>query len=122
MGVRKNNFFKGFTLVELLIAVVILISAIGGALLSLTHCILLNETNSNLAVAANDAQFVLEQVKELAYGNISSYTPPVFTNLNNENVTVQRTYDSGLVEVTVNVEWEQRQRTMWFNLSTRIAD
>lgn len=122
MSNRKKVRRESFTLVELLIAVVILLLAAGGALLSLTHCILLNETNSNLVIAANDAQYVLEQIKELAYGDISGYTPPELANLNSENISVQRTYDSGIVEVRVDVAWTERQRSKTVSLSTRIAD
>ncbi|UCD14812.1 MAG: hypothetical protein JSV34_03540 [Candidatus Omnitrophota bacterium] len=105
-----------------MITVVILLLVVGGTLLTLTYCVLLNETNSNLAIAANDAQFVLEQIKQLAYSSISSYTPPSLANLNNETIAVQCIPDTGIMNVTVNVGWNERQRARNFSLSTRIAD
>jgi len=112
---------KGFTLLELMVAIVILLMGIGAGLMSYAYCFLLNEANSNLVVAVNDAQYVLEEIKRLSYDNISSYTPPSFTNLNNESVSLNMSLGGAIGEVTVNVDWEERQRARTFSLSARFA-
>lgn len=72
-------------------------------------------------MAVNDAQYVLEQVKGLAYSDIESYTPPTFANLNNETIALTTSMGSLIGEVTVNVSWIERQRQRNFALTTRIA-
>jgi prepilin-type N-terminal cleavage/methylation domain-containing protein len=118
----KRRQKKGFTLLELMVAVGILVVAIAALLGGLINCILLNQANANLAIAANDAQYVLEQIKESAFDNITGYTPPAFNNLDNEDVDVAFDPGSGIVEVTVDVSWTERSRTKSFSLATRIAE
>lgn len=116
---RKKN--RGFTLPELLLAMAILLGAVLGLLTTFIYCVLLNESNNNLVVAANDAQYVLEQIKGLNYNDIDDYLPPTFNNLNNETVTLSRSIGSQIAEVTVDVNWTERQRQRSFQLTTRIA-
>lgn len=114
---------RGFTLSELMIASAILLVAILGLLAVLINCLFLNEANNNLIIAVNDAQYVLEQIKCLAYSDIAAYAPPEFINLNSETISLTRNYIdlNKLVEVTVDVNWVERQRNKNFQLSTRIA-
>ncbi len=120
----KKKFLTGFTLSELMIASAILLVAILGLLALLINCALLNESSNNLVTAVNDAQYVLEQIKCLAYSDIATYAPPALKQINNsETITLTRNYidPNKLVEVTVNVNWVERQRNRNFQLSTRIA-
>ena len=112
---------RGLTLVELMVAAVIFIVVIGGLFMSFVSCLLLNELNSNLIIAANDAQYILEEVKGLAYADIDSYSPLQFNNLPSENITFQEDGGSDIKEVRVIVGWTERQRPASFTLSTRIA-
>ena len=112
---------KGFTLLELMLAAAIMIVAILGLLSLLINCMVLNDSNKNLVVAANDAQYVLEQMKGLTYDNINNYTAPNFTNLDNETINLARSIGAQIAEVSVNVSWTGRQRNRSFILSTRIA-
>lgn len=124
-GNNRNRIFlkRGFTLLELIVALGILAVVISGLLASFVYSVLLNESNANLVIAANDAQYVMEQIKGLAYNDIDDYEPPDFYNLQNENIAAPGITDisSGLKEVTVNVSWSERQRARSFSLSTRIA-
>jgi Tfp pilus assembly protein PilV len=113
---------KGFTLSELMIATAILLVAILSLLAALINTILLNESNNNLVMAVNDAQYVLEQMKGLPYSQIASFTPPTFNNLNNETITLSQSPGTKITEVTVNVSWTERQRNRNFQLSTRFAE
>lgn len=122
MTIKNESFSRvGFTLIELLIAVAILLIVLSGSIAAFVQCMLLNDTNANLAVAINDAQYVLEEIKGLAYTDITSYIPTQFTNLNNETIVVSKSIGPNISEVTVNVNWMERQRQRNFQLSTRIA-
>lgn len=112
---------KGFTFVELVIAIAILLVVISGITFSFVQCVLLNESNGNLVTAVGDAQTVLEQIKELAYEDIANYNPGEFTNLQAETITLEYSIGSRISEVTVNVTWSEKQRQRSFQLSTRIA-
>lgn len=112
---------RAFTLSELMLATAILVIAITGMLAAFVGCLLLNESNNNLVKATNDAQYVLEQVKGLAYDNINAYVSPAFNNLNSETITLNRAVGAKIAEVTVNVAWVERQKNRNFSLSTRIA-
>lgn len=115
---------KGFTLLELMISSAILLVALSGLLSTFVYSLLINETSQNLVIAANDAQYVLEQIKSLSYNDIDAYSPPQFNNLEGEtipNPTVTQVR-SGLKQITVNVNWTERNKARTFSLSTRIAN
>lgn len=117
---------SGFTLSELMIASAILLVAILGLLALLINCIFMNEFNNNLVTAVNDAQYVLEQIKNLPYNQIGNYTssfdPGHFSNLNNEQITFP-TVNPGtdITQITVNVSWTERGNDRNTELSTLIA-
>ncbi len=110
---QKN---KGFSLIEMMFGVLILVIGFVGVHQVLTTCMLLNVRNSSLTIAANDAQYVMEQIKALDYDtciatNFSGgcYTLPVFTNLTNETVTCDNIASgTKMRQVTVKIEWEGR--------------
>mgnify|MGYP001606235697 CR=1 FL=1 len=112
---------RGFSLVELMFGVAILLVVICGSLLTFVYCMLLNESSKNLTIATNDAQYVLEQIKALPYNGISSYTPPTFTDLPNETITLDRTIGASISTIAVNVNWQERQNSRSISLSTYIA-
>ena len=116
---------RAFSLIELMIAVAILVVAILSLLATFINCVFLNESNNNLVSAVSDAQYVLEQIKGLAYSDIATYAAPVFTNLTGEAITLTRSTlarpKGELTEVTVKVSWTERQRSRDVSLSTRFA-
>jgi len=112
---------KAFTLLELTIAVAITMVVISSSLIVFVKCITLNESNANLVIAANDAQYVLEGMKSLAYNDIDSLCAlPLLTNLDNEAISlnVQEIY-SDVKEVTCTVNWREKSRLRNFSLVTR---
>jgi len=121
MGCKVN---KGFTLLELMIAAAILLIALSGLLSTFVYSLLINETSNNLVIAANDAQYVLEQMKSFSYNDLENYTPPQFSNLENEIILapVVAQVWPGLKQVTINVNWTERNKTRAFSLSTQFAD
>ena len=112
---------RAFSLIELMTGVAILAVVITGSLLAYINCMLLNDSSRNLVIAVNDAQYVLEQIKALDYNSISGYTPPSFSNLSGESVTLTRSVGATLATVTVNVNWSENQSTKSFSLSTYFA-
>jgi type II secretory pathway pseudopilin PulG len=129
MAKAKNK--RSFTLMELLITTVILLLVLGSLLYTFTYCMILNEQNSNLATAYNDAQEALEEMKAIAFGNISTtYVAPTPTNLYAENITVYcngaacASLPSGasLAQVDVVVTWIERGRARSETVSTAIAE
>lgn len=132
---RKKRFFtrrgkKGFTLVELMFAVLILLVSILALLSGFVSSLILNNSSSNLTIAVNDAQHVLEQIKSLNYttciqNNFAAgcYALPVFTNLPNEVVTLSPapTIGPSISKITVKISWLDNQKTRSFSLATYIA-
>jgi len=120
---------KTFTLMELMISVVILLLVLGSLLFGFTSCVILNEQNSNLATAINDAQFVLEDLKSKPFSEALLYTDfdipgeavslvPAYIEVINvaiNNIGVN------LVQAVVTVNWIERGRIRSAQLSTVIA-
>lgn len=120
-GAGRRRTARGFTLIELMITVGIIVFAVAGLFSSFVHAVLLNESTDNLVKAANDAQYVLEQMKGVAYGSLGAYVPPSLNSLPGESIAVQQNPQSRISEVTVNVSWTERNRNRSFALSTRFA-
>lgn len=119
---KSKRPLTGFSLLELMMGVAILLISICSLLFALVFCLLLNESSNNLTTATNDAQYVLEQVKSLAYNDIPSYVPPTFNNLAGESITLNRTVQANITTVTVNVNWQERQNSKNLSLSTYFAE
>lgn len=115
--IRNKN---GFTLIELLVAVSIIILVVIGSLTCFTHLMILADASINLTMAVNDAQLVLEQLKDTPYSSISSYIVPVFSNLSNETITLTRNVGPKLAIVSVNVGWLEKGQSKSYVLSTCI--
>ena len=117
---------KGFSLVEMMFGVFILLAVIIPALFSFINCMLLSRASRNLITAANDAQYVLEQIKNLPYNQIGYYTshfdPSHFSNLKEEQITFPTVnLGADITEVKVKVSWTQRGHDTNTELSTLIA-
>ena len=118
--VIKNK--KGFTLIELMMAVSITVLVVMGSFLSFMYLMFLADASVNLTVAVNDAQFVLEQLKSTPYDSISSYVAPDLNNLpgNSEIITLTRSVGTSLATVSVNISWLEKGQTRNYALSTCI--
>ena len=114
---------KGFTLTELILAVAITLLVITGSALSFVQLMFLADSSVNLTVAANDAQYILEQLKGVKpYEAIESYSAPQLKNIGpSESITLNRNVGVNLATLTVNVSWLERNQTKNFSLSTCIA-
>jgi len=110
---------RGFSLLELMIGVAIILIVLVGSLLAFVQLMLLNESSRSLVIAANDAQYILEQMKNKAFDDLSSYTAPELKNLGpSEVVSLTRTPGTNIITVTVNISWQERANARNFSLST----
>lgn len=116
---KKGN--RGFTLLEVMIAVGLIVFSIASVYTSFIYAVLLNQTNGNLVMAANDAQYVLEQLRGVSYSSIATYAPPALNSLPGESITIQKNIGWRIAEVTANVSWTENNRSRSFALKTRIA-
>lgn len=115
----RLKFRRGMSLFEVMVSVALLLTASCAALGSIVYCIVLTNASANLTAAVSDAQFVLEQIRGLAFAGIDTYTPPAFSNLANENVTVTVLSASAtLKKVTVNVTWTEFAQNRTYTIST----
>jgi prepilin-type N-terminal cleavage/methylation domain-containing protein len=124
INIKKNMIRskqKGFTLIELMFGVAIALFTIAGALISFVYLAALNNASCNLVIAANDAQYVLEEMKALTYSQLSGYTSTQVHNLNNENIILGKNIGSILATVTVTVNWTENNNAKNFSLSTCFA-
>ena len=117
---------KGFTLIETILSVSILLIVVIAALLAVTNSIFLNEFSRNLVTASNDAQHVLEQIKAKSFNDIpayvSGYPASEFSNLPQETVSFPNPgYTSNLITITVQISWDERNATRTFSITTRFA-
>lgn len=122
-----NKIKKSLTLVELMISAVLFLVVISGLLSTFVACMLLTRANSHLVIAVDDAQYLLEEVKGLSYNDIilaylnANYPASHFSNLDNESISFDINTVSGLKEVIVTVDWDERGTNREFRLHTRIG-
>lgn len=117
---------KGFSLIELMFGVSILLIVTIAALSTFINSMFLNESSRNLVTAANDAQYVLEQISSQGFSNIptyiSTYSSGQFTNLPAETITFPNpVYTPTLDTITVQINWNERNASRTFALTTRYA-
>ncbi|MEI6631860.1 MAG: hypothetical protein WCL25_04530 [bacterium] len=116
----------GLTLLEVMFTSALLLISITALLYTFVNCIFLNASNKELLTAANDAQYVLEQIKSRAFSDIiGDYAPPNLANLQDESISVPAETSIGssgrVKEVEVNVSWtDKRRRAREYVLTTRI--
>jgi hypothetical protein len=109
------NSMRGLTLTELLLAAVILAFTLAGILLLFINCMFLNEASRNLTIAVTHGQFALEEVKNTAFGAISSATwdeaiisSKGLTPLNTESISIGVGLIADPKDVTATVTWKDR--------------
>lgn len=108
------NKQKGFTLMELMMAAVILALALVGMIGLFLKCIILNETNRNSITALSHAQFTMEEIKNTSFVDIASATwdsttisSKGLTPLNSESIVINVT-GVDPKDVTTTVTWRDR--------------
>jgi prepilin-type N-terminal cleavage/methylation domain-containing protein len=115
-GAKQRSNRKGFSLIELMFAVVILAIVIFGIFHAYSVCFMGMTYARDRTVATNLAQKKIEDIKNTPFGNIadSSTTTEEISgkiltiDLISINSTVGENNDSNLKEVTVTVSWFDR--------------
>lgn len=117
---------RGFTLIETIVSIAILLIVVISALLAVINAMFLNESSRNLVTASNDAQYALEQIKTQSFNDIpayiSSYSADTFDNLSGEEISFPNSiYTTNLDTITVQITWNERNAQRTFSTTTRFA-
>jgi hypothetical protein len=107
--------------------VFVLLVGILAALTGFLGAMFLNNSSSDLTIAVNDAQYVLEQIRGLDYTSCIRYLPsacftlPTFTNLPQETIIFDpapTAIGSDMRKITVKVSWLDKGQTRSFSLAS----
>lgn len=117
---------RGFTLIETMMSISILLVVIIAALLAIIGAMFLMQSSKNLVTASNDAQYALEQIKTRSFTNIptyvAGYSADSFDNLQDEEITFPSPiYTSTLDTITVQITWTERNAQRSFSITTCFA-
>lgn len=124
------NRKQGFSLIELIIAISIVVPVLLGAIGLNVYVFRMNETSRRAVVALQDAHTVIERIRntsETSLAQVTSIYPSGqavsgFSNLPSEQVTV--TYPNASADplaITVTVSWTDRQGPMTRSLATQVT-
>ncbi len=137
ISITKNiSNGAGFTLPELLLAVVILAFALTGLLQLFSNCTLLNAANRNLVIATSHAQYIMEGIRHTPVftdiqtdinnhvwdWNTVAITARGLTALNGETIDTEAPGGGNPLQVVVTVSWNDRGQTRNIALQTLITD
>ena len=124
------NFFRrpsrGFTFLELLIAVCILAVSIVGLLALYSQCMFLSQRAQSMTVATSHAEYVLEQIHRTAFASIASTNWTTWAQgaglntLSGEAISVSVSGTDPL-DITVTVSWNERGRTLSQTFNTKVT-
>jgi len=106
----KREVRNGFTLVELLVAALILYIGVMGISLSFNNGILYTTRVREVSIAVNAAQAEIEMLRNTAFSQIVSYSVPgsrLPTGLSNATISVlvDPYLYAGMKRITVTVRW-----------------
>lgn len=121
---------KGFTLIELMIALAIVLPVLLGSVGLNVYVFRAAETSRRGIVALQDAHTMIERIRNTSENGLSQVTSTYpsgstvsgFSNLPSEQVTV--TYPNANADplaITVTVTWADRQGTMTRTLATQVT-
>ena len=125
---------KAFSLVQIMIAILIMGIAFSSIILTFISCYVLSEFNKSLTIASSHAQYIMEEKKNLAStsAGFNSLVNESLTkvdiedkglgSLNSENITlIVKNVTSDLKNITVEVFWKDFNRDRNITLNTKIA-
>lgn len=121
---------EGFTLIELILAVAIILPVLLGAIGLNVYVFRATETSRRTMVALQDAHTVVERIRNTSETSLSAVTSAYpdsqavtgFSNLPSEQITVDyANINADPLDLIVTVSWLDRGRTMVRNLSTQVT-
>lgn len=122
---------RGVTLIELMVAIAVLSSAIVSLVGAYIVFFSLSETSRTRQIAMADAQSVLERIRNVSpftNANVQAQFPngtavAGFANLTSEQVTIAYPSPTAVpLEVRVQVSWTLRSRALSFQLSSLMRE
>ncbi len=123
---RKRTANRGFTLLEILITLLLLVVGVVAVSRAFSRGMLVSAGSRNMELALNIARAQMEEIENMDYDNISSVgsTPAGAQHpLDNFDVTVTVTQKApSIKQVDVNVSWLVKGGIMNVPLTTVVAD
>jgi len=110
---RKNNR-NGFTLLELMIAVGVLVVALVGLLGVFAHLILLNENSGKLTLAVTACQAKLEEIRNTGFSTVylnyngTNFNPAGFSSGEAKGAISINNSNPNLLQIFISVSWRTR--------------
>lgn len=101
---------KGFTIPELLVAVLLLISIFTGAMLIFVKCLELSDLASNSSTAVLAVKNKLTEIENTSFSQIyTNYNNTAFniSGLNGKGISYVDNSDPSLLSITVVISWKQ---------------
>ncbi len=111
---KPAKYEHGFTLIELMISVSVLIVALAGLLGVFAHLISLNENSSKLTLAVAACQTKLEEIRNSTFSNTyatyngASFNPQGFTSGEAKGAISVNNSNPNLLQVYISVSWRTR--------------
>ncbi len=110
MNMHKANNNSGFTLMEVLVAMLILSVGLLGTAALITGIINSNKLSNRISTATVLAQDKIEEIKGLNYSSVVSETkapmPSLYAHYEREVIVTPNSPSSGMKTVNVTVYWE----------------
>lgn len=111
---KPVKYEHGFTLLELMISVSVLIVALAGLLGVFAHLVSLNENSSKLTLAVAACQAKLEEIRNSTFSNIyttyngASFNPQGFASSEAKGAISVNNSNPNLLQVYISVSWRTR--------------
>ncbi len=128
---KLNKRQLGFTLIELICAVAILVTALVGLLSSYSGCFNLVQSSANTSIALNEAQRIMEDARKrnLRANIVNENWPAWIVNqgcncLNSETINVSYPDGAGTnpLQILVRVDWIEKGRSRNVQLVTLLTE
>ena len=113
---------RGITLLEILIATVILTIGVTAVIWAFNTGIFASSDVENMDLALNIAQAKMEEIKNTDFVNLSDSAPSADANFPRFSVTVNVAESQNPKRVDVTVTWDAKGGSTGFTLTTLIAD
>ncbi len=106
---KFNASLRGFTLLEVVIAIGISATLIASSLYTLNRCMSIMQTAKDTNIASNDIRAVCEQLRREVdvTGTIASRTYALGNINNTEQVSIAADTTQIPIPVTVNITWQE---------------